>query len=254
MTTEEQPPDGEDPRPWITELDRRARIRQDAYEERVLTPGRQVIAAVVITGIGIGILLSKGYRLAMTNDYAAVISAAILAVLVIGFVELHAFKKQVTELVANTFEEIDSNLEEITEGMRSGRFSLDDYGKGIAIAALEPAMVAMLKGKAREKLAKWWTRLCVLLVVALMLIFVWAGIDGHGPARWLAWYSCCITCIGVAAVLAGAIAKGQAEQREWDRILLRQMGKIRAAKDPGTTPDGNVVPPARAGQDPIPGL
>ncbi|MFL4910731.1 hypothetical protein ACJ6WF_48485 [Streptomyces sp. MMS24-I2-30] len=261
MTTDAQAPDGEDPRPWVTELERRSRLRQEAYDERVAARVRQVALVTVITGIGIATLLSKGYQLAMTDDYAAVISAAILAVLVIGFVELHGYKKQVTDLVAKSFEDIDNNFKEIKEGMESSSLSPDDFDKGIYAAALEPAMVAQLKGQARDRVAKWWTRLCVMLVVALLLIFVWAAIDGHGPARWLAWYSCCITSIGVAAVLTGALSKGKAEERERERILEREMEKVWASLHPRATPARSPVPPARDGQesigvdqDPLPGM
>jgi hypothetical protein len=140
--------------------------------------------------LGVFAFFKTDYRLNMTDDYAAMSSAAILVILVLGFVEMHALAKSTQRLVCRARE----------AGVDTDRDTLE---------------TRMVKAQLRSLwlTGSTWSLLCFLMTAALILTFLWAAIDGHGPARLLAGYTLVVTITGLMFVLATAIAKVQAEFR-----------------------------------------
>lgn len=46
-----------------------------------------------------------------------------------------------------------------------------------------------------------------VLAVALMLVILWSAIDGHGPAKWLAWFSWCSIGFGLGVLIRGSLLR-----------------------------------------------
>ncbi|MEE1812812.1 hypothetical protein [Streptomyces sp. BE133] len=157
----------------------------------------------------------------MSNDYAAIISSAIVALLIVGFVELHDQKKRAKEQVLAEEAVNFPRLQALFDRIRAGQqLSEDDLLLASQIRKERLAMARVFAIQLRMSAA--WSVLCVILISALCLIFVWAAIDRHGPARWLAWYTLACTGLGILAVLAGAVVKGAAEAATMRRALARQ--------------------------------
>ncbi|URZ99424.1 hypothetical protein NCG97_00065 [Streptomyces lydicamycinicus] len=120
----------------------------------------------------------------MTDDYAAMSSGAIMVILVLGFVEMHALAKSTQKIVH--------------EAVKAG---VDTDGD-----TLETRM-ADARYRSLQRAGSTWSLLCLLMTAALILTFLWAAIDGHGPARLLAGYTLIVTITSLCFVLATAFAK-----------------------------------------------
>lgn len=46
-----------------------------------------------------------------------------------------------------------------------------------------------------------------VLAVALMLVILWSAIDGHGPAKWLAWFSWCSIGFGLGVLIRRSLLR-----------------------------------------------
>lgn len=144
-------------------------------------------------------------ELAMTNDYAAIVAAVIAAVLVIGFVEMHAFTSKGAEyLEALLREEFPPTEDAEAATTRADAEPPSDAALDRYHATIDRRIKA---GLFLNIAGVVWMVLCPALVVALCLITFWAAVDGHGPARWLATYSFAVSSLGVVAVAAGALAR-----------------------------------------------
>ncbi|MFI1718287.1 hypothetical protein [Streptomyces litmocidini] len=156
-------------------------------------------------------------RLRMTDDFAAITSAAIALILTLGFVEMGRSLKD-AQTLAN------ERLAAVADGASSGR-------------RIEP----ILRSKLFVVLA--WTVVSLLMATALMLTFLWAAIDGHGPARWLAWYILIVIGLGLGGVLLAAVTKSLTDfealhltywrsqeplHERWERRREEQRARIRA--------------------------
>ncbi|MGA4880703.1 hypothetical protein [Streptomyces lydicamycinicus] len=124
----------------------------------------------------------------MTDDYAAMSSGAIMVILVLGFVEMHALAKSTQKIVH--------------EAVKAG---VDTDGD-----TLETRM-ADARYRSLQRAGSTWSLLCLLMTAALILTFLWAAIDGHGPARLLAGYTLIVTITSLCFVLATAFAKVRGE-------------------------------------------
>ncbi|WP_326709969.1 hypothetical protein OG758_11960 [Streptomyces sp. NBC_01474] len=153
------------------------------------------------------LFLTAGYDLAMTDDFAAMTSAAIAVILVIGFVELHTLAKSTRSLIelAND-RQLAARADPLAERMVNAQTTAMGWANLI------------------------WAALCCLMTAALILTFLWAGIDGHGPAQWLAIYVLVVTSSGLIYVLTGAISKVTSEYREMNFDVLPEP----APRSPGS--------------------
>ncbi|WP_431959455.1 hypothetical protein [Actinacidiphila sp. bgisy160] len=143
----------------------------------------------------------------MTDDYAAIVSAVIAAVLVLGFVETHAFLHMGSEHAKNA----------LAEGLAAKADAMRNIDAGIAPSEAQLARLAAMDTRAsRARTAASgqlmaagcvWIGLVLALVAALCLVVLWAAVDGHGPARWLAIYSSFCAALGVFGVALGALAR-----------------------------------------------
>ncbi|MFB7032203.1 MULTISPECIES: hypothetical protein [unclassified Streptomyces] len=158
--------------------------------------------------------LGFDYSLTMSFDYAAVVCAVLAAVVVIGFVEMQAYRKQVideeAERLRDFFTAMDACIEAIRAGDEPPKWELD------RLSFEEKQMDSRGPTDRYRRLwrvSRWWALLCVWLVSAICLVCLWAAIDGHGPARWLAWYSWTGAATGIVTLLLGALARFRALSR-----------------------------------------
>jgi hypothetical protein len=134
-----------------------------------------------LTTVGYSLLGRRPAQLRMTDDFAAMSSAAIALILTLGFLEMNSSLKEAQGRA-------DAVLAARTAGVEpQKRAESDLYGNLLVVLA--------------------WIAASLLMAVALTLIFLWAAIDGHGPARWLAYYVLYTVSVGLSGVLAAAIAK-----------------------------------------------
>ncbi|MEU2310177.1 hypothetical protein [Streptomyces misionensis] len=157
----------------------------------------------------------------MSNDYAAIVSSVIVAILVVGFVELHDLKKRAREQVLADESQNLPRLQVVFDRLRAGH-QLTEAELQTAIAVREERRAMGATFVFQWWLSTAWTFLCGVLISALGLTLLWAAIDGHGPARWLAWYTLLCTGLGILVVLIGAVMKGAAESRAMRRALQSQ--------------------------------
>ncbi|MEU9578837.1 hypothetical protein [Streptomyces chilikensis] len=128
-------------------------------------------------------------RLRMSDDYAAMTSAAIALILTLGFLEVALFGKHTSSGVddsGKTSEELATRLRKRTIGLIL------------------------------------WLGTSTALVAALLLVFLWAAIDGHGPARWLAWYVWECIAWGVSLLLFVVAAHTRGDVKRARRRYLAQ--------------------------------
>ncbi|WP_435256182.1 hypothetical protein [Streptomyces althioticus] len=171
----------------------------------------------------------------MSNDYAAIISAALVAVLVIGTVEMYssrkALREQHVEMIKMWGPPTIGDFDIYRRGVRTpagkahrafqrtGKLPIDvavPFKEQVQRAAHGDWPTFMRQQKRQLYLSRIWFGLCVLMSSALVLTFAWAAVDGHGPARWLAAYSLATTCTGITAVLGVTLSKARQEM-----LLLR---------------------------------
>ncbi|MDW6064027.1 hypothetical protein SAZ11_46350 [Streptomyces sp. FXJ1.4098] len=127
-------------------------------------------------------------RLRMTDDYAAMTSACIAALLLLGFVELHFYLQSAKERIE-------------AEEVRTKN------GPGLPVAITAATRTVEEKVALRLTAVVVWMLTAVLLASALTITFLWAAIDGHGAARWAAWYVFLSTEWGLAVVTFAAFTK-----------------------------------------------
>jgi hypothetical protein len=150
----------------------------------------------------------------MSVDYAAVVCAVLAAVVVIGFVEMQAYRKQVVDEEAERLRGFRTAMDACIEVMRAG-----DEPPRWELARLSLEEERINSGRPTDRyrrlwrVSRWWAMLCVWLVSAICLVCLWAAIDGHGPARWLAWYSWTGAATGIVTLLLGALARFRALSR-----------------------------------------
>lgn len=154
-------------------------------------------------------------RLRMTDDFAAVSGTAVLALLVTAFVEVHLYMKKAKTALS----EYSSMIEESEEPVS---FILRDRHVGAYVQGL--ASVTWL-----------WGIVTSILTGNLVLIVLWACVDGHGPARWLAWLTFLSVCYGfvfvtVVALLKVAFDGDDSVQLYW-KIQREQAAKHQAVRE-----------------------
>ncbi|MFK0121632.1 hypothetical protein [Streptomyces sp. NPDC090994] len=121
----------------------------------------------------------------MSDDYAAVNAAASLGILLIGVVDMHFNVSRAKELAATAAGRLDAV---------AGRTLRRTY-------TYEDLIRTHVDGLGN------WLFCCAVQTLSLGLVGLWAAIEDHGPARWLAWLSLCSACYGLATVLLTALFK-----------------------------------------------
>ncbi|MFD7994278.1 hypothetical protein [Streptomyces mexicanus] len=144
-------------------------------------------------------------RLCMTNDFAAVAGAAVLALLVTAFVEVNAHMKRAKAALAGYAEIAEEEAGEWPHPMIRHDRDVGMYAQSLS------GVTAV------------WALVTAILVGDLALVILWACVDGHGPARWLAWFTALCCCYGFEFVTVVALTKVI-----WDgEEVLRLYGDIR---------------------------
>lgn len=152
--------------------------------------------------------------LAMSNDYAAIVTAVLAAVVVIGFVEMQAYRRQVLDEEADRVRGFTTSMDACIEAVRAGT-ELPQW----QLARLDHEWTRVDGPRPSNRpqrlwrVSRWWALLCVWLVSAICLVCLWAARDGHGPAEWLAWYSWIAAATGIITLLMGALARFRALSR-----------------------------------------
>ncbi|WP_331718313.1 hypothetical protein [Streptomyces sp. NBC_00134] len=124
-------------------------------------------------------------RLRMSDDYAALVAGIDLAVLLISVVDLHFGVARAKALAATG-----RPLNHVVRQRRNGQ----TITQGQAIRAQMATMTV-------------WVRTCAVLTTGLILLTLWAAIEDHGPAPWLAWYTLLTTAWGLAVVATTGVRK-----------------------------------------------
>ncbi|MFF3894371.1 hypothetical protein ACFYY3_14470 [Streptomyces sp. NPDC001812] len=142
----------------------------------------------VCAGIPVVFAVADEDRLRMSDDFAAMTSAAMALILTLGFLEMDRSLKRA-----------------------QGRADLEAEARRVGREPSSPVAGVHLSTEASLRLGLvavfTWIVASILMCAALVLIFLWAAIDGHGPARWLAWYVTASTALGLGGVLLAAVAK-----------------------------------------------
>ncbi|MEU2969024.1 hypothetical protein ABZ687_29105 [Streptomyces ardesiacus] len=121
----------------------------------------------------------------MTDDYAAVCSAVHLTLLLVVSVELHLLMSGLVAKIKAEYNDRAANEELASTGYENLARSATRH---VALGALGVLTAAIQCG-------------------SLILICLWAAIDGHGPARWVAWTT--MLAAGWASVFVVAFAIGK---------------------------------------------
>ncbi|MFC9916608.1 hypothetical protein [Streptomyces sp. NPDC059862] len=122
-------------------------------------------------------------RLRMSNDYAAINATISLAILLIGVVDMHFHVSKAKALAAA------GPLTAIARRGRRRNRTFQDL--------IESHMTTLAN----------WAIACASLAVSLILMALWAAIEDHGPARWLAWYSLVSVGFSLGVVLMTCMDK-----------------------------------------------
>ncbi len=125
----------------------------------------------------------------MSDDYAAVSASIIVAILLLGYVEMHFFTGQARALIDERIREQQGEETRRYKWVSAHTMSLEEK-----IALRFQATMA-------------WLFTVIVLTGALSLVALWTAIDGHGPARWVAWIAWLSIQWGVAFLLAVAIGR-----------------------------------------------
>ncbi|MFC9916677.1 hypothetical protein [Streptomyces sp. NPDC127197] len=139
----------------------------------------------------------------MSNDYAAIISALIAVIVVIGFVELEAYSKAAVAGLDEDEESLRGLFEELLTRMREGGEPTSEQLERIREMANDgPLERSWRRSRGPIVVGMWWSVVCAALVSAELLVILWAAIDKHGPAQWVAWYSLLSSGVGVLTLMA----------------------------------------------------
>ncbi|WP_418961190.1 hypothetical protein [Streptomyces tritici] len=158
-----------------------------------------LVMAGAIFAIAVGVPLVFAVfdedRLRMTDDFAAMTSAAIALILPLGFVEMNRLLKRARDRATA---EVEALRQELAARQAGAEPPPEPCQRGDR-SGLAASLVS------RRRAVSTWVVTSIVLCTALTLNFLWAAIDGHGPARWLAWAVWCSTSWGLSLVLAGAL-------------------------------------------------
>jgi hypothetical protein len=208
---------------------------------------RVLITIFALTSAGGTIWLAwfDDRRLRMTDDFAAISGTAILALLVTAFVEVNARMKRAKAALAEYAQVAEEQAGEWPRPMMHNGRHLGLYTQSLS------GVTAV------------WGLVTAILVGDLALVILWACIDGHGPARWLAWFTVLSCCYGFVFVTVIALIKviwdggevlelygdiRRAQHRAWDaarerratelreRVLARQLDYLARSLRGGTLP------------------
>ncbi|MGA5205539.1 hypothetical protein [Streptomyces variegatus] len=181
--------------------------------KRVQKTRRLLVMVVFAMCIGIPVTFAVGDedRLRMSDDFAAMISAALVLLLTLGFLEMDRSVKR-------------------AQGMADAQLAAAE--SGIPLPGTEKVLSPETRNGATLGVTALllWLFGSLLMGSALVLTFLWAAIDGRGPARWLAWYALVSTCLGLGGLLGATVAKAMSDLEALKDTYLTSLGthQIRA--------------------------
>ncbi|MEV6161515.1 hypothetical protein AB0L71_06255 [Streptomyces sp. NPDC052052] len=122
----------------------------------------------------------------MTDDFAAIASGMLAGLLLLCVIEFYAVVKKGVQRV----ELAKTQATKLRDGPKEPGpwVGIEESGLGHAIRNL---MWTVAAGAA----------LCALMAGDLVLVALWAAVDGHGPARWLAWGTVAAISAGLGGIL-----------------------------------------------------
>lgn len=171
--------------------------RERVWRRYAKTQGRLVLGVVLLFwGAAIGGLTWLGFfnwrRLRMTDDFAAIASATLGALLLLCCVEFYLLVKKGVGRMETWKAAAEVRYPDLeTHG------PMAEAGSPVLFEGIKNLMWMVSGGAA----------LCALMGSDLVLVGVWAAVDEHGPARWLAWGTCAVIIVGIGGVLSYILLK-----------------------------------------------
>ncbi|MFD8957685.1 hypothetical protein ACFV0W_12200 [Streptomyces anulatus] len=135
------------------------------------------VLLLVMVGIPIAFAVFDEDTLRMSDEFSSITASAIGAMLLIKAVETYTAMRQTRE----SFYVLRSKAED----PNGGPVTPTDRERARSYAAIAFVSIVSLS----------------VLAVALMLVILWSAIDGHGPAKWLAWFSWCSIGFGLGVLI-----------------------------------------------------
>ncbi|MFF0285031.1 hypothetical protein [Streptomyces sp. NPDC005262] len=147
-------------------------------------------------------------KLAMSDNYAAIISSVIAAVIVVGFIEMHALMKWAMKRGDAIYLEQEEATALAVLGMREG---VGPTPEQLSYLNRVNTILSQRKRFFRMAIpvALWWiwTLLCIGLVATLLEVLLWTATDNRGKSPGLTLGSLIFSSLGVMALLVAALGR-----------------------------------------------
>ncbi|MFE3380362.1 hypothetical protein [Streptomyces anulatus] len=141
------------------------------------------VLLLVMVGIPTAFAVFDEDTLRMSDDFSSITASAIGAMLLIQVVETYTAMRQTRE----SFDVLRSK----TEDPSRGPVTPADLGRARSYVGIAFVSIVSLS----------------VLAISLMLVVLWSAIDGHGPARWLAWFSWCSVGFGLGVLIWASLVR-----------------------------------------------
>ena len=175
-------------------LRRRSKAEKFSSDITFATGAGVAVGLAVMIGIPVGFALLRDDSLRMSDDFAAITASTIAVLLLLKAVEAHGYMREARESFASLHR-------------RMGR-----PGE----PPVEPEDVATAKTAANIGYLSAMSM--TVLGLSLTLIILWAGIEGHGPASWLAWLSVGSISFSLGMMILTSMYRFLAEATETTRL------------------------------------
>ncbi|MFI5775007.1 hypothetical protein ACIA74_42535 [Streptomyces sp. NPDC051658] len=129
----------------------------------------------------------------MTDDFAAISSASLAGLLLLCVLEFYSMSKWGMDRLS----QLKSSRQEEWDNPPADPFDWADIEKSGTVSSTRIVMWAVTTGAA----------VCAVMAADLVLITLWAAVDSHGPARWLAWSTVVVLICGLGSVLTYIFVK-----------------------------------------------
>jgi hypothetical protein len=139
---------------------------------------------------------------AMSDDYAALVTTVILAVLLIGSVQAYTLFRTWGDGIVEAFEDLTTSIDNVVQAGRSGQEpSIEDLAK------IDKARVSGPNHMMRRKVAALlaftvWVAICVVLVVVEIEVLKWSAThspEDHPGLAKFAFYACAASVVILVA-------------------------------------------------------
>ncbi|MFF4053265.1 hypothetical protein ACFYZ5_42255 [Streptomyces chartreusis] len=191
------------------EVERQRVVR---YTVRTAQNGTRFVGLAIFTVLFLAPLMFAVVdddQLRMSDDYAALVAGIILAVLLIAVVDIHFNIGKVRALAVSG----KPLTTVVVQSRRRARTHAD-----------------IIRGHMQSMYT--WLVTCAVLIVCLVLLALWAAIEDHGPARWLAWLSLMTASWGLSVVVLVSVGDKLLPE-VYEVMQLLQHGEGRGTAGPG---------------------